>query len=138
MTNIKAMFKDFVSNLKKYIDYLMKVNFKELFVNTVILFCILVLAAFVFIPIGIIQDIIRTFIIIFVDFSSVFGLLYNWIFYLFSFICAFFAFVYMFNKRFSDIEALKKQINDKEKSIERNKNTKKDEDEFELPREKNS
>lgn len=137
---MKKMFKEFLKNLKEYIDYLMKVNFKELFVNTIILVCILILSSFVFVPIGIFQDVIRSFITIFVNFSLIFGLIYNWIFYLISFICFLLAFVYMFNKRFSDIEELKNSIdnkNVKKLKIEQNKNNK-EKEEFELPKKKES
>lgn len=131
------MFKDFLKNLKEYIDYLMKVNFKELFINTIILICILLLSSFVFVPIGILQDVIRSFVTIFVNFSSIFALLFNWIFYLFGFIVFLISFVYMFNKRFSDIEELKNNIDDKEvKNTKSEKNNRKEE--FELPKKKES
>ena len=133
---MKNMFKEFLSNFKEYIDYLMKVDFRELFINTLILICLLILSAFFFIPIGIIQDVIRSFIIIFVDFNVITGSLYNWLFYLLSFVVCIYAFVYMFNKRFGDLEELKKQIKNKdEKKVV---NTKEKDDELDLPKAKNN
>lgn len=133
---MKKMFKEFLSNLKEYIDYLMKVDFKELFINTLILICMLILSAFFFIPIGIIQDVIRSFIIIFVDFNAITGSLYNWIFYVLSFVVCIGAFIYMFNRRFSDLEELKKQIKNKDgKKIDK---VKEKDDELELPKAKNN
>ena len=133
---MKNMFKEFLSNFKEYIDYLMKVDFRELFINTLILICLLILSAFFFIPIGIIQDVIRSFIIIFVDFNVITGSLYNWLFYLLSFVVCIYAFVYMFNKRFGDLEELKKQI--KNKDVKKVVNTKEKDDELELPKAKNN
>lgn len=133
---MKNMFKEFLSNFKEYIDYLMKVDFRELFINTLILICLLILSAFFFIPIGIIQDVIRSFIIIFVDFNVITGSLYNWLFYLLSFVVCIYAFVYMFNKRFGDLEELKKQI--KNKDVKKVVNTKEKDDELDLPKAKNN
>ena len=103
------MFKDFGKNFKNYFDYLMTVNFKELFINVVILFCIIVLAAFVFVPVGIIQDLVRSMVTLFYSFSVTGDKLFNIVFLLISTIGFFLAFIYLFNKRFSDIEAFKKQ-----------------------------
>ena len=74
------MFKDFGKNFKNYFDYLMTVNFKELFINVVILFCIIVLAAFVFVPVGIIQDLVRSMVTLFYSFSVTGDKLFNIVF----------------------------------------------------------
>ena len=50
------MLEKFLKNAKEYIDYLMKVNFRDLFVNTVILLCIIVLSALICIPLGRFED----------------------------------------------------------------------------------
>lgn len=109
MDKVKQVIKDFFSNLKEYIKYLMKVDFKELFVNTVILVCLVVLAAFAYIPISVIQDLIYKFIQIFVSVGLIFGQLYNWIFQILSFIVALFAFMILFNMRFADIKNKKSE-----------------------------
>lgn len=131
------LWNDFFGNFKKYINYLMEVNFKELFVNTVILFCILVLSAFVYIPIGLISDLIRGFITIFISFGGVPSLLYSWGFSLLSAICAFMSFMYLFNKRFSDLEAFKTQVREKKEEVKEEKQSK-NADELELPKAKDS
>jgi uncharacterized membrane protein len=132
---MKKMFVNFKGNVKKYVDYLMSVNFGELFVNVLILICILLLSTFIFVPIGMVESIIRDFINLFVDLPNLVDSIYSWVFTLISSVLSVLAFVYMFNKRFEDIEALKKQM--KEKPVE--KEVKKDnDDELELPKAKNS
>lgn len=134
-------FKLFFKRGKAYIDYLMKVDFKELFVNVVILFCMIVLSAFMFIPVGIVQDVIRSFIQVFGNLPITIALLYDWIFYLLSFIFSIIAFVYLFNKRFEDLDAFKKQVKEGSKKDKDGKSVKKDdkkddEDELDLPKAK--
>lgn len=132
------MFKKFLKNGKEYIDYLMKVNFRDLFVNTVILLCILVLSSFAYIPIGFLEDLIRSFIVVFTSFSGIPAMLYYWLFKLIEFIVCFIAFMFLFNKRFEDLEAFKEQVNGKEgkKIVIQNEKTKKVEGELELPKTK--
>ncbi len=129
------MVKNFIVNLKKYVDYLMKVNFKELFVNVVILFCILVLAAFVYVPVGLVQELVRSFIVIFISFTEVSVKLFNWSFNLISLVLAVLAFIYLFNKRFSDIEFFKKQVQGKNEKLKIVVDSEKGE-ELELPKSK--
>ena len=131
---MKKMFVEFKKNLKQYIDYLMTVNFGELFINVLILICILLLATFLFVPIGMIESIIRDFINLFGTLPNVFYSIYSWVFNVISTIVSAIAFVYMFNKRFEDVEALKKQINEKPEVKEVKKEEK---DELELPKTKN-
>lgn len=129
------MFKSFFKNGKKYIDYLMSVNFKELFVNVVILFCILVLSAFVYIPVGLVQELIRSFILVFTTFTEITSGLFNWFFNLVSLILAVFAFIYLFNKRFNDITAFKEQVKGKNEKVKIVVSDEKGE-ELELPKSK--
>lgn len=126
------MFKKFLKNFKIYIDYLMTVNFKELFVNVAILFCIIVLASFVFIPIDMIQEFIRSLINLFVVLSETTIWLFDTFFLLVSTVFAVLAFIYLFNKRFDDMEAFKNQVKNKDS---KKKSTKEDDD-FELPKAK--
>lgn len=130
---MKNMIKNFLSNLKKYFDYIMTVNFGELFINVLILLCILLLSTFVFVPIGLIEGLLRDFIQLFAVLPNLFLNIYSWIFTLISTICSFLAFIYLFNKRFEDIEGLKKQINNKAPV----KEVKKEEEKLELPKAKN-
>ena len=126
------MFKKFLKNFKIYIDYLMTVNFKELFVNVAILFCIIVLASFMFIPIDMIQEFIRSLINLFVVLSETTIGLFDTFFLLVSTVFAVLAFIYLFNKRFDDMEAFKNQVKNKDS---KKKSTKEDDD-FELPKAK--
>ena len=127
------MFKKFISNVKNYVNYLMTVNFGELFINVLILLCILVLSTFMFVPVGLVQSLIRDFILLFGSMSNLFLSIFDWIFTLISTFLAVLAFVYMFNKRFDDSDLLKKQINNKQVKEEE---PKKDEEILELPKEK--
>lgn len=132
---MKKMFINFKGNVKKYIDYLMSVDFGDLFINVLILICILVLSAFVFVPIGMVESIIRDFVNLFGGLPELFYSIYSWIFNIISFLVFAIAFVYMFNKRFEDIEGLKKQM--KEKSVEK-VIEKEEKDMLELPKTKDS
>lgn len=130
------MFKKFGVNLKKYCDYLMTVNFADLFINVLILICILVLSSFVFMPVGLLKTLIRDFILLFAEVNGLFLSIFDWIFTLISTILTAFAFVYMFNKRFEDLDTLKKQLNEK---TQNNTNVvKEDEEELVLPKTKDS
>lgn len=129
---MKEMFGKFKVNFKKYFDYLMTVNFGDLFINVLILLCIIVLSTFLFIPVGLVESLIRDFILLFVDLPSMVLSIYAWLFNLISTVLALLAFVYLFNKRFDDIEAFKKQL--KEKPVVKEVNN--DEEELELPKTK--
>lgn len=126
------MFKKFFKNFKSYIDYLMTVNFEELFVNVVILFCIIVLASFMFIPIDMVQELFRSLINSFVVLNETAIGLFDTFFLLVSTVVAVFAFIYLFNKRFEDMEAFKEQVKNKDSK----KKTTKEDDDFELPKAK--
>ncbi len=114
---MKNICKDFIKNLREYVNYLMKVGFKELFINTIIIFCIVLLSALVYAPIGIIEDLIRSFINVYFVFDGTLSLLYSWAFSLISAICCFIAFMYLFNKRFEDLEGLKESISGEKKIV---------------------
>lgn len=132
---MKEMLNKFKTNFKKYFDYLMTVNFGELFINVLILLCILLLSTFVFIPVGLIESLIRDFIILFVTLPTIVLSIYSWIFNLISTVLTFLAFIYLFNKRFDDIEAFKKQLKEKPQVKEEN-DAKTSEEELELPKTK--
>ena len=128
------MFKKFGTNAKKYCDYLMTVNFTDLFINVLILICILVLSSFVFMPVGLLKTLIRDFILLFMDVNGTILSVYDWIFTLISTVLTIVAFIYMFNKRFEDLETLKKQL--KEKPQKDIKDTYDNEEELILPKTK--
>ena len=133
---MKEMLKKFKNNFKKYFDYLMTVNFGELFINVLILLCIILLSTFVFIPVGLIESLIRDFIILFVALPTLVLSIYSWIFNLISTILTLLVFIYLFNKRFDDIEAFKKQLKEKPQVNEGNNAKKTSEEELELPKTK--
>lgn len=101
---MKQIIKNFPGTLKKYIDAIMKMNFGELLVHFFELLILLLIAAFLYVPIGLLKEILFS---IFVFFSfqagdtlnNVVDLIIN----LFSFVAFFFAFIYMFTKRYEDL-----------------------------------
>lgn len=135
------MIKEFIKNLKEYVDYLMKVNFKDLLINTIILICILLLAAFAYIPASILRDIIRSFITAFTSFNGVTSMLFECLFKIVGYGCCIWAFMYLFNKRFDDIKAFEEQVKGEEpKKVVVNKNKTKatEVEEIELPKAKSN
>ena len=125
---MKEMLKKFWKTLKDYVNYLMKVDFKELFINTIILICLVILAAFVYIPIGLVQDLIRNLLSIFINMGGIFGLIYTWLFSLIGAIVAILAFIYLFNKRFDSIK------NESNKESSNKKGSKEKEEDLDLPK----
>lgn len=133
---MKEYLSDFIKNGKKYLEYLMKLGFKDLFVNFIEIIMLVILACLVYLPIGIISDLMFQIINIFVVNNVYFLKIYDLIFSLISAILAVYLFVYMFNKRYADIETLRKEV-----KVEINKtivgeNVKKIDEEFELPKKK--
>ncbi len=120
MANIRKMMKDFGGNVKKYIDYIMKLGFGELFIQFLILVIILVLACFVYVPVGLVQDLLWSIVNIMGNIPVIVFSIYNIVFSLLSFVLAALAFMYLFNKRYSDVEKEIKEQKDKKegKSIE--------------------
>lgn len=98
------MINNFFKNVKEYAKYLMKVDFKALFANTVILLCIIVIAAFVYIPVGIVEDLIRSFLEVTFGMSGVIVAIYSWIFKVIGAACSILAFMWLFNYRFNYVE----------------------------------
>lgn len=125
---IKNLIKKFGKNLKDYVQYLMKVDFKELFINTIILLCIVLLSTFVYMPIGILRDLISDFVKIFFTVPVIVTSIYTWIVSLISFILCLMAFMYMFNMRFEDVLKAKEEKEGKKIIVKG--------DELELPKEK--
>ena len=52
------MVKDFLKNGKKYIDYIMGLDFTELIINILEILGLVILSGLVYIPIGLVQDLI--------------------------------------------------------------------------------
>ena len=143
---MKNMLSNFMYNLKMYLKYIVKVGFKELFFDVLILVLMAVIASFVYVPVGLVQDLIRTLVISFVPLNGVGASIYIWIFLLLKVILSLLAFIYLFNMRYdfkndkvAPIEGTytlerKDSIFVEEKPLKKEKNTK--EEEFDLPKEK--
>ncbi len=97
---MKSMFKDFLYNLKMYFKFVAKLGFKDLFINILILLLLVVLGAFAYIPIGLVQDLIRSLVSTFVSFNPTSGAIYDWVFAIIAAICSIMLFAYLFNNRF--------------------------------------
>lgn len=142
-------FKKFFSVGKKYIQYLLKLGFKEFFVNAIELILLAILSCLIYLPIGMFKDIIFKLLIIFIKFDS-FYYIYDLIFNIICACAAIYIFVKFFNKRYENIEEIRKdrkeimyQKNDDKKDDNKEKEDSKEElerreramEEFELPKE---
>ena len=58
-------FKKFVPIAKKYFNYLLKLGFKEFFINALELIMLAILSCLIYLPIGMFRDIIFKLLIIF-------------------------------------------------------------------------
>ena len=129
------LIKTFFKNLKDYLSYLMKVGFGDLLIQFLTLVIILLLSCFIYVPIGLIEDII-------ISAMGFLGQVVNdktyqildLVFKIISFIFAMFAFMYLFNKRYDDIQKLKNDL--KYKGNKQNNNKKREVVDIELPKEK--
>lgn len=126
---MKKNIKEFGSNLKKYIDHIMKLGFGELFFHFVELVIVVLIACFVYIPIGLIQDLLFSVLGIVTDVPTTIGLIINLIFSILSAVLAASAFMYMFNRRYEDL----KNGKDSEKKSKANDALEIVKDEFEMP-----
>ncbi len=129
---MKKVIVNFFKNLKPYGKYIMKVDFKSLFANTIILLCMMIIAAFAYVPVGIVEDLIRSIIVIAISFDGVFALIFAWIFRLIGALCSIYVFMWLFNYRFNYIEndvtdPFKGNVSKKEKANEA-------EEDLELPK----
>lgn len=109
MENIKKFFK--VS--KHYINYLMKVGFKELLVNFVEIIVVVIIAGILYLPVGVLRDILyKLFVAIFKGTT----LLYNIFdigFAIIGLVICILFFMYLFVKRFENVEQLRSSREDK-------------------------
>ncbi len=133
MKKIKLIIKDFFPTLKKYVDYLMNVGYKDLFINTVVIFCLILLAAFIYVPIGLLQDVISSTIQLLGGMSGIVSRIYYWIFNILSAVCAVLIFMWLFNKRFEHVE---KQVQEKTDGKNEVKDKEDSDDNFDLPKAK--
>ena len=139
-------FRKFVPISKRYFQYLLKLDFKEFFMNVVEFLLLVIVSCLVYVPIDMVKDILFKIITLFVRNDW----FYNIYYLFFSIICAclaIYVFVRMFNKRYEDINEIRKnrketiyKNEDNKKEKEKNKEEdlnrrEKAMEEFELPKE---
>ena len=97
---MKKNFVNFGYNVKMYFKYISKVGFKELLFDTIILLCMIVIAGFAFVPVDLLEDIIRGLVEAFVDFNAVGGAVFTWVFNVIATFCSIILFIILFNGRY--------------------------------------
>ncbi len=139
------MLKRFLKVGKVYINYLTSIKFGELFKNFLILVALMALATLVYIPMGVIEDLIRSWILVVSTFDGISAEIFACVFKTLSFVSALIIFVILFVKEFEDLEAFKKRINGLDEEPQANKkitnkdtSKKKSNLEIELPKAKDS
>ena len=100
------MINDFIKNGKKYIDYIMGLDFTELIINIVEIIGLCLLAGLVYIPIGLIQDLLYEILIAVFGSSEIMFKWYSILFRFFTGVIAIIIFMYLFNKRYSKLKEL--------------------------------
>lgn len=143
---MKNLLSNFVYNLKMYLKYIVKVGFKELFFDVLILVLMAIIAAFAYIPVGLVGDLVRGFITSFVSLKGVGAALYNWLVLAFQGICSILLFMYLFNNRYDfkndkvvPIEGsytLERKDDIELNNKDNKKVSKNEKNEFDLPKEK--
>lgn len=98
------MIKKFLSNVKSYIDYIMTLGFKDLFRHFISLVVVILIALIVYIPIGLVRDfVIESFGSLVTNPPIVVITIIGIIFDAISIVCAVLCFMYMFNRRYSEV-----------------------------------
>ena len=98
------MIKKFLSNIKSYIDYIMTLGFKDLFRHFISLVVVILIALIVYIPIGLVRDfVIESFGSLVTNPPIVVITIIGIIFDAISIVCAVLCFMYMFNRRYSEV-----------------------------------
>ena len=137
------MVKDFFKNGKKYLDYIMGLDFTELMINILEIIGLVILAALVYLPIGLVQDLIYEIV------RSAFGaseVVFKWYTVLFRFftgVVAIIVFMYLFNRRYSKLDELiekdimrNRKAKEKKEHKENDGNNEEKKEEIDLPKKK--
>lgn len=141
---MKNMIKSFGKNVKSYIDYIMTLGFKDLFRHFISLLVVILFALIIYIPIGLLSDlIINTIGSLVVNAPTIVYVIVGLVFDLIGLIAFIICFMYMFNRRYETVykvEINKKgisnnQINYTEIKVKEEKNIV-EESSIELPKEK--
>ena len=93
-------FSDFIYNLKMYFKYITKVGFKELFIDVIILIALAIISSFVYIPVGLVSELVRNLLSVMITFKGTFAEIYIWVFNVLSALAAIALFIYLFNNRY--------------------------------------
>lgn len=127
---MKETIKNFPTVLKKYIDAIMKMNFGELMIHFFELLILLVIASFLYIPIGLLKDILFTVFTFFTfEASEALNVVVDLIIKVLSFLFSACCFIYMFTKRYEELKKEKREVSKQEQG-------KPSLEEIDLPKEK--
>lgn len=130
MKGILEQLKRFGKNLKEYLKFIAGLKLGELLVNFAILIVLIVIASFVYIPVSVVFDLVRSFFSIFLQEHVIISSIYTWLIGLTSAVLAFALFIYLFNNRCDSM----KNNGEIKKSGEKVKVS--NEEEIELPKQK--
>ena len=134
MIDVKKFFKV----AKNYINYIMKLGFKELFVNFIELIILVVISMILLFPVDVVKELLFKIVLVFIGSSDTIYKIYDIIFTIIeAFVCIGF-FIYMFNKRYEDIDKIRNNRDsmllkkEEEKTIFQKKNV--EDNNIELPK----
>ena len=122
-------FKKFLKVGKHYIDYLLKLGFKDLFINFLELVILAGLSLLVYLPIGLVRDLLYKIVVFFFVGNTTIHFIFDIVFTAICIIVCICCFIHFFNKRYEDIEKLRSSRSDNlylNKDKDKNKKGKKD------------
>ena len=99
--------KKFLKVGKNYIDYIMKLGFSELLVNFIELIILVAISLLVMFPVSAVKVILYSFVSLFTKTNQTVYLIYNIVFLIINAVISLALFIYMFNKRYEDIESIR-------------------------------
>ena len=105
--------KKFMKVAKNYINYIMKLDFKELFVNFIELIILIIIAMLLVFPVDLVRELLFKIIASVTGFGEGFYKIYDIIFTIIKAVVCFGFFIYMFNKRYEDISKIRPRRDEK-------------------------
>lgn len=112
--------KKFLQVLKNYLNYVMKASFKDLLIYFLELMILVVISLLLLFPIEVIRSFLYQLILLFSNPQATFYQIYNIIMYLVGAFVSFCFFIYMFNKRYEDIEKIRSKSEDRVSRVYKN------------------